>query len=115
MGYLANGIGLAPGREEKTDETPRVTVMAYKNIFNWPSIIILLLSGLLLLSSCAGLPVTGMVGGQPIDTRVDSEVARYYLETTLPVITAIPRSMRVSIAFTRAPIVICPTVATSNI
>ena len=79
MGYLANGIGLAPGREEKTDETPRVTVMAYKNIFNWPSIIILLLSGLLLLSSCAGLPVTGMVGGQPIDTRVDSEVARYYL------------------------------------
>ena len=53
--------------------------MAYKNIFNWPSIIILLLSGLLLLSSCAGLPVTGMVGGQPIDTRVDSEVARYYL------------------------------------
>ena len=53
--------------------------MAYKNIFNWPSMIILLLSGLLLLSSCAGLPVTGMVGGQPIDTRVDSEVARYYL------------------------------------
>jgi hypothetical protein len=57
--------------------------MAYKNIFNWPSIIILLLSGLLLLSSCAGLPVTGMVGGQPIDSRVDSEVARYYLESYL--------------------------------
>jgi hypothetical protein len=57
--------------------------MAYKNIFNWPSIIILLLSGLLLLSSCAGLPVTGMVGGQPIDSRVDSEVARYYLGSYL--------------------------------
>jgi hypothetical protein len=57
--------------------------MAYKNIFNWPSIIILLLSGLLLLSSCSGLPVTGMVGGQLIDSRVDSEVARYYLGSYL--------------------------------
>jgi hypothetical protein len=54
--------------------------MAYKIIFNWP---IPLLSGLLLLSSCAGLPVSGMVGGQAIDTRVDSEVARYYLGSYL--------------------------------
>jgi hypothetical protein len=53
--------------------------MPYKNIFNWPLTIITLLSGLFLLSSCAGLPVRGMVGGQTIDTRVDSEVARYYL------------------------------------
>ena len=57
--------------------------MPYKNIFNWPLTIITLLSGLLLLSSCAGLPVRGMVGGQTIDTRVDSEVARYYLESYL--------------------------------
>ncbi|MGH8524067.1 MAG: hypothetical protein ACREXY_07595, partial [Gammaproteobacteria bacterium] len=32
-----------------------------------------------MLSACAGLPVRGMVGGQAIETRVDSEVARYYL------------------------------------
>ena len=57
--------------------------MPYKNIFNWPLTIITLLSGLLLLSSCAGLPVRGMVGGQTIDTRVDSEVARYYLGSYL--------------------------------
>ena len=57
--------------------------MSYKNIFNWPLTIITLLSGLLLLSSCAGLPVRGMVGGQTIDTRVDSEVARYYLGSYL--------------------------------
>lgn len=58
--------------------------MAYKNIFNRPSIIIPLLSALLLLlSSCAGLRVSGVVGGQAIDTRVDSEVARYYLGSYL--------------------------------
>ena len=57
--------------------------MPYKNIFNWPLTIVTLLSGLLLLSSCAGLPVRGMVGGQTIDTRVDSEVARYYLGSYL--------------------------------
>lgn len=57
--------------------------MSYKNIFNWPFTIFTLLSGLLLLSSCAGLPVRGMVGGQTIDTRVDSEVARYYLGSYL--------------------------------
>jgi hypothetical protein len=34
---------------------------------------------LLLLSACAGLPVRGSVGGQTIETRVDSEAARYYL------------------------------------
>ena len=53
--------------------------MPYKNIFNWPLTIITLLSGSLLLASCAGLPVRGMVGGQMFETRVDSEVARYYL------------------------------------
>lgn len=57
--------------------------MSYKNIFNWPLTIVTLLSGLLLLSSCAGLPVRGMVGGQTIDTRVDSEAARYYLGSYL--------------------------------
>src|SRR5262245_11559763 len=37
----------------------------------------------LLLSGCAGLPVRGKVGGQMIDTRVDSEAARYYLGSYL--------------------------------
>ena len=37
----------------------------------------------LLLSACAGLPVRGSVGMQTIDTRVDSEVARYYLGSYL--------------------------------
>jgi hypothetical protein len=43
-----------------------------------------LLFALLILSACAGLPVRGMVGGQTIDSRVDSEAARYYLEHYLP-------------------------------
>ncbi len=38
---------------------------------------------LLSLSACAGLPVRGTVGGQTIETRVDSEVARYYLASYL--------------------------------
>jgi hypothetical protein len=42
-----------------------------------------LLTALLLLSACAGLPVHGTVGGQTIESRVDSEVARYYLENYL--------------------------------
>jgi hypothetical protein len=37
----------------------------------------------LLLSACAGLPVHGTVGGQTIQSRVDSEVARYYLANYL--------------------------------
>ena len=47
-----------------------------------PKFITLLLS-LLLLTACAGLPVRGSVGGQTIETRVDSEVARYYLASYL--------------------------------
>lgn len=47
------------------------------------SMFLTLLSALLLLSACAGLPVRGMVGGQAIETRVDSEVARYYLASYL--------------------------------
>ena len=42
-----------------------------------------ILSAFLLVSACAGLPVRGMVGGQTIETRVDSEVARYYLANYL--------------------------------
>lgn len=41
------------------------------------------LSILLLLGACAGLPVNGTVGGQAIESRVDSEVARYYVENYL--------------------------------
>jgi hypothetical protein len=40
---------------------------------------IFLLCALLPLTACAGLAVRGSVGGQTIETRVDSEVARYYL------------------------------------
>src|SRR5215510_11126018 len=57
--------------------------MVDKNICNGPRVIITLLSGLLLSSCAAGLPVRGMVGGQTIETRVDSEVARYYLGSYL--------------------------------
>jgi hypothetical protein len=35
------------------------------------------------LNACAGLPARGSVGGQPIETRVDSEIARYYLASYL--------------------------------
>ncbi len=45
--------------------------------------IVVLFSALLLLSACAGLPVRGSVGGQTIETRVDSEAARYYLASYL--------------------------------
>jgi len=41
------------------------------------------LSALLFLTSCAGLSVRGRVGGQTIESRVDSEVARYYLSSYL--------------------------------
>lgn len=37
----------------------------------------------LLLPACAGLAVRGNIGGQSINTRVDSEVARYYLASYL--------------------------------
>ena len=51
---------------------------------NSPSVrLVVFLSVMLLLSACAGLPVWGSVGVQTIDTRVDSEVARYYLENYL--------------------------------
>jgi len=43
----------------------------------------ILLAALLSLSACAGLAVRGSVGGQTIDSRVDSEVARYYLTSYL--------------------------------
>ncbi len=39
----------------------------------------LVLGAAALLTACAGLPVRGRVGEQLIDTRVDSEVARYYM------------------------------------
>jgi hypothetical protein len=38
---------------------------------------------LLGLSGCAGIPVNGTIAGQAIETRVDSEVARYYLANYL--------------------------------
>ena len=44
---------------------------------------IAVLSVLLLLAGCAGLPVRGSLVGHTIQTRVDSEVARYYLASYL--------------------------------
>ena len=38
---------------------------------------------LLMLTACAGLPARGSAGGQMIDTRVDSEAARYFLTNYL--------------------------------
>lgn len=45
--------------------------------------IVTILPPLLLVSACAGLPVRGTVGGQTIETRVDSEAASYYLANYL--------------------------------
>ncbi|HXT56623.1 MAG TPA: hypothetical protein VN826_19165 [Candidatus Eisenbacteria bacterium] len=42
-----------------------------------------LLALLVAFSACAGVPVRGTVGGQTIETRVDSEAARYYLANYL--------------------------------
>ena len=47
--------------------------------FHW----VAFLAALILLPACAGLPVRGSVGGRDIETRVDSEVARYYLANYL--------------------------------
>jgi hypothetical protein len=49
------------------------------SISDGSSRLIVLLFALVVLSACAGLPVRGSVGMQSIETRVDSEVARYYL------------------------------------
>jgi hypothetical protein len=45
--------------------------------------LITLVAALLSLSACAGLAVRGTVGGQTIESRVDSEVARYYVASYL--------------------------------
>jgi hypothetical protein len=56
-----------------------------RGIANGSSRLIALLFTLVMLSACvAGLPVRGKVGMQTIETRVDSEAARYYLEHYLP-------------------------------
>ena len=44
---------------------------------------IVLVAALLSLSACAGLAVRGTVGSQTIESRVDSEVARYYVASYL--------------------------------
>ena len=43
----------------------------------------LLVTAWLLIPGCAGVPVSGQFGGQTISTRVDAEVARYYLANYL--------------------------------
>jgi len=49
------------------------------SLFSFTSILFAVLA----LVGCAGLPVHGSIEGQPIDSRVDSEVARYYVENYL--------------------------------
>jgi hypothetical protein len=44
---------------------------------------ILAIIAVISLSACSGLRVRGDVGGQSVKTRVDAEVARYYLVTYL--------------------------------
>jgi hypothetical protein len=53
----------------------KVTLLSLRSI----SLLLVLLS----LAACAGLPVRGSVDGQTIETRVDSEVASYYLANYL--------------------------------
>jgi hypothetical protein len=43
----------------------------------------LFLAILSLLAACSGIPVHGIIAGQTIDSRVDSEVARYYVTNYL--------------------------------
>ena len=76
--------------------------------------LITLVAALLSLSACAGLPVRGTVGGQTIETRVDSEVARYYLANYLAGKRSDTSSMSVSIGFTRTSMAICPIATSSN-
>lgn len=45
----------------------------------WFSLLLILLS----LAACSGIAARGSVGGQTIDSRVASEVARYYLASYL--------------------------------
>ncbi len=56
-------------------ELTKLTWVSYK----FTALLFVLLS----LAACAGLPVRGSVEGQTIETRVDSEVARYYLANYL--------------------------------
>ncbi|HEX7230929.1 MAG TPA: hypothetical protein VF452_11090 [Candidatus Binatia bacterium] len=54
-------------------------VLSFGNVYDIISKVSLyaIFAGLML--GCAGLPATGTIGGQTIETRVDSEVARYFL------------------------------------
>src|SRR5690349_20659465 len=47
------------------------------------SVLTILVALIALISGCTGLPVRGMVAGQMLEARVDSEVARYYLTNYL--------------------------------
>ncbi|HEY7167947.1 MAG TPA: hypothetical protein VIB79_25545 [Candidatus Binatia bacterium] len=52
---------------------------SYCRVPNW----IASLALFTILQACSGIPVRGMIAGQTIDSRVDSEVARYYLANYL--------------------------------
>ena len=79
-------------RTPQETTTPRVLDMPYNNISKRAAkkksvggglMGASLLLILLWLSACAGLPVRGSVGMQTVETRVDSEAARYYLGSYL--------------------------------
>src|SRR5262245_63109413 len=73
--YTASGFVWERLHRGGKHETPRAKGMVDKNYFNGPRVIIILLSGLLLLTSCAGLPVHGIVGGQTIETRSEEHTS----------------------------------------
>jgi hypothetical protein len=97
-GELAAGIGLGKMKTKRLGRTCRGYSPA-NSLYSGPTVesngkmhltqglinmirrlkFIFLLAALLSLTACAGLAVRGSVGGQTIETRVDSEVARYYL------------------------------------
>jgi hypothetical protein len=59
-------------------------VPSFGSVYNitWKASLCALFTAALVLG-CAGLPVSGTIGGQSIQTRVDSEVARYFLANYL--------------------------------
>lgn len=71
-GHMITAYSMGPGR----GRPPRVILQ----LLGFVS----LTTGFFWLGGCAGLPVRGHIAGQAIDARVDSEIARYYVENYLP-------------------------------
>jgi hypothetical protein len=70
-------------RDSFKDRRPVFSSFRKQNIAPGSIKLIILLSAAMAISACSGLSVQGIVGGQIINTRVDSEVARYYVANYL--------------------------------